>query len=167
MTLSPKLPRLAVLLLPLLLAACGLSEQQKADYASVQRAGVNSAIYDKMVHGDSLSLYDIKSLSRAGVSDGVILRYLRNQETIYSLSASDVNSLQKAGVSQSIIDFMLRTPQLYAMPPIVVGVGYGYGPYWGPGPYWGAWAVLLRISLLSSLALIDARDFLYEVPTRR
>ncbi len=135
--MMPKLPRLAVLVLPLFLTACGLSEQQKADYASVQRAGVNSAIYDKMVHGDPLSLYDIKSLSRAGVSDGVILRYLRDQETIYSLSSNDVTSLRNAGVSQSIVDFMLQTPQRYGSPPVVIGVGYGYGPYWGPGPFWG------------------------------
>lgn len=133
-----KLSRLLVLILPLLLAACGLSDQEKADYATVQRSGVSSAIYDKMVHGDPLSLYDIKALSRAHVSDAIILRYLRNCGTVYNLNASDVQSLAKAGVSQSIIDYMLQTPRLY--PPVVVypaiGIGYGYGPYWGgPGPY--------------------------------
>ena len=135
-----KFSRLLVFLLPLLLTACGLSDQQKADYASVERSGVSSAIYDKMVHGDDLSLYDIKSLSRAHVSDGVILRYMRNQGTIYVLSAGDVQGLINAGVSQSIVDYMMATQRLYqpAVYP-VVGIGFGYGPYWGPyggpGPY--------------------------------
>ena len=66
-----------------LLTACGLSDQQKADYASVQRAGVSSAIYDKMEHGDPLSVNDIIALSRARVSDGVIVRYIRDQGTVY------------------------------------------------------------------------------------
>ena len=133
-----KLLRLLVLLLPLFFTACGLSDQQKADYARVQRSGVSSAIYDKMVHGDDLSLYDIKALSRAGVSDAIILRYLRDQNTTYFLNSDDVAGLRKAGVSQSIVDYMLQTPQMngpYSNPPISIGIGYG--PYWG-GPFWGS-----------------------------
>jgi hypothetical protein len=133
-----KLSRLLVLIVPLFLAACGLSDQQKADYARVQQSGVSSAVYDKMVHGDDLSLYDIKALSRARVSDAIILRYLRDQGTTYYLNSDDVAGLRKAGVSQSIVDYMLKTPQYngpYVYP--AIGVGYGYGPYWG-GPYWGA-----------------------------
>lgn len=133
-----KLFRLVVFVAPLLLTACGLSPQQKADYASVQQSGVSSAIYDKMMHSDDLSLYDIKSLSRAHVSDGVILRYLRDRGTVYNLNSDDVGGLRKAGVSQSIVDYMLQTSRIYGggyYP------GYGYGPYWGDpywgGPYWG------------------------------
>jgi hypothetical protein len=138
-----KLPRLLVLLAPLLLAACGLSEQQKADYNSVQRSGVSSAVYDKMMHGDALSLYDIKSLSRAHVSDAVTLRYLRDHGTVYNLNSADVESLRKAGVSQSIIDYMLQTarmdgPDFYPGSPYW-GDPYWYGPYWGPYPYWGGY----------------------------
>lgn len=127
-----KLSRLLFLLVPLLLTACGLSDQQKADYASVQRSGVSSAVYDKMVHGDDLSLYDIKALARAGVSDGVTLRYLRNSGATYYLNSDDVAGLRKAGVSQSIVDYMLRTPSTNV--PVVIGVGVG--PYWGD-PFWG------------------------------
>jgi hypothetical protein len=127
--------RFLVFLLPLFLSACGLTDQQKADYASVQRSGVNSAVYDKMVHGDDLSLYDIKALSRAGVSDGVILRYLRDRNTVYALNSGDVTSLRKAGVSQSVVDYMLQSPQMYGPGP-VIGVGVGLGPYWGD-PFWG------------------------------
>jgi hypothetical protein len=106
------------------LAGCGLSDQQKADYASVQRAGVSSAIYDKMVHDDPLSVNDIIALSQARVSDGVIVRYIRDHGTVYALNGEDFDHLQKAGVSPSVIDYMART-------------GYpGYYPYGpGPGPY--------------------------------
>jgi hypothetical protein len=132
-----KLFRLVVLILPLFLTACGLSDQQKADYAAVQRSGVNSATYSKMEQGLDLSLYDVKALAKAGVSQGVIIRYMQNQGTIYVLNASDVQALLKAGVSQSVVDYMMSTPHLYqpAVYP-VVGVGYWVGPYWGPGPYY-------------------------------
>jgi hypothetical protein len=127
--------RLLVLVLPLFLTACGLSEQEKADYASVQRSGVSSAIYDKMVHGDDLSLYDVKALAHARVSDGVVLRYMRDRGTIYVLSATDVKGLLNAGVSQSIVDYMMSTTRLY-QPAVYPVVSVGYGPYWG-GPYYG------------------------------
>jgi hypothetical protein len=130
-----KFARLLLLLVPLLLTACGLSDQQKADYASVQRSGVNSAVYDKMVHGDNLSLYDIKALSRAGVSDAVTLRYLRNRGTTYYLNSEDVTSLRKAGVSQSVVDYMLQSPRGYGYGPYGYP-GYGYDPFWGD-PFWG------------------------------
>jgi hypothetical protein len=132
-----RLSRLLLLLLPLFLTACGLTDQQKADYARVQSSGVNSAVYDKMVHGDDLSIYDIKALSRAGVSDAIILRYLRDRGTTYYLNSDDVSGLRKAGVSQSIVDYMLQSPRNngpYVYP--AVGVGIGYGPYWGD-PFWG------------------------------
>jgi len=125
--------RLLVLFLPLLLTACGLSDQQKADYSAVERSGAPAAIYDKMVHGDDLSLYDIKALAHFHVNSGVVLRYLRDRQTVYVLNTDDVKGLVAAGVSQSVIDYMLSTPQTYGGPPVVVGVGYG--PYWGPYPY--------------------------------
>ncbi len=127
--------RLAAVLVPLFLAACGLTKQQKADYAQVYRSGVDTAVYDKMVHGDDLSLYDIKALTHAGVSDAVTLRYLRNRQTVYYLTAEDVGGLRKAGVSTSIVDYMLQTPRQYASYYPAVGAGFGYFPYYDP--FWG------------------------------
>jgi hypothetical protein len=109
------------------LAGCGLSDQQKADYASVQRAGVSPAIYDKMMHDDPLSIGDIITLSQAGVSDGVIVRYIRDHGTVYVLNGADFDRLHKGGVSNSVVDFMAHTGYPGAYP---------YGPYGpGPGPY--------------------------------
>jgi hypothetical protein len=124
-----------------LLAGCGLSDQQKADYASVQRTGVSSAIYDKMVHGDPLSIGDIISLSQARVSDGVIVRYIRDQGTVYALNGQDIDRLHQGGVSPSVIDFMVHTgypppygpygpgPYFYP-PPVAIGIGFGGGGHW-------------------------------------
>ncbi|HEX4139055.1 MAG TPA: hypothetical protein VHY09_01825 [Candidatus Methylacidiphilales bacterium] len=123
------------MLVPLLLAACGLTDQQKADYAQVQRSGVNAAVYDKMVHGDDLSLWDIKALSHAGVSNDVVLRYLRNRKTVYYLTGEDIGGLKTAGVSSSIIDYMVQTPQMYATYYPAIGAGFGYFPYYDP--FWG------------------------------
>jgi hypothetical protein len=120
-----------------LLAGCGLSDQQKADYATVQRSGVSSAIYDKMMHGDPLSVSDVISLSQARVSDGIIVRYIRDHGTLYALNGEDFGRLHQAGVSPSVIDFMARYGNAgpypygpgpyYYPPPVSVGVGFGFG----------------------------------------
>ncbi len=131
---------LLLLVSTLALAACGLSDQQKADYASVSRAGVSSAIYDKMVNGDPLSVGDIISLSNARVSDGVIVRYIRDHGTVYVLNGDQIDRMHKSGVSASVIDFMVQSgnpgypygpgPYPYGYPygpPVSVGVGFGFG----------------------------------------
>jgi hypothetical protein len=133
-----KLRLLLVLAAAALLSACGLSDQQKADYAAVQRAGVNPAIYDKMMHGDPLSIGDICSLQRSGVSDGIVIRYIRDQGTVYSLNANDYDRLKHAGVSSSVIDYMAQTgyrgygPGPYGPYPYGPYGPYPYGPYYGP-----------------------------------
>jgi hypothetical protein len=142
--------RLPLLVLSLLLAACAPSAQQTADLAAVQTSGVPSATYDKMVHGDELSLSDVCALERAHVDEGVILRYMRQHGTIYELSSRDISRLQNAGVSQSVIDYMQNTETAsavsYPTTTIVTYAPYGpigyYGPsatsYWGPR-YYGAY----------------------------
>ena len=117
---------LGVAVIPLLLAACGPTDQQLADQHAVERSGVSPAIYDKMVHDDALSLSDIVSLSEARVNDGIIIRYIRDHGTQYFLSPQDFDYLRKNGVSQSVIDFMASTA-----PP---GPGPGGPGYYGPGP---------------------------------
>jgi hypothetical protein len=132
------LKHLAYWLVPsiLLLAACAPSEEQQADYNTVARSGVSPAIYDKMMHGDPLSVSDIASIGHAHVNDAIIIRYIRDHGTIYYLSPPDIDYLQKSGVSQSVIDYMVQTaPPFppggpYPPPPPVVGVGIMFGPYW-------------------------------------
>src|SRR5579871_2793703 len=84
---------LVLALVPLFLAACGPDVQQQADLNAVERSGCSPAIYDKMVHGDALSLSDIVALTHARVNDGVILRYIRDQGTVYYLHGDDFRYL--------------------------------------------------------------------------
>jgi hypothetical protein len=136
--------RYLVFLLPLVLAGCDLSPQQKADYAAVQGSGVSPAIYDKMVHDDDLSIHDIESLSRAHVNSGVILRYLRDHDTVYFLNTADIKEMQAAGVDPSIVDYMLQTARggWWGQGPYPYPYGgWGYGPWWY-GPYFGGEIVL-------------------------
>jgi hypothetical protein len=147
MTFSSRTLRraLGIAVLPLLLAACGPTAQEQADYAAVGRSGVSPAIYDKMVHDDALSLSDIVSLSEARVNDGVIIRYIRDHGTIYYLGPRDFDYLRHNGVSQSVIDFMASTapaPGPYGPygpgpgPVIPIGIGIGIGGGYGGYHHW-------------------------------
>jgi hypothetical protein len=93
----------------LALAGCALSDQQKADYASVRRAGVPASLSGGMARGNSLRIGDVITLSRAGVRDDVITRYIRDHGTVYRLTSQDIARLHQGGVSPSVIDFMDRT----------------------------------------------------------
>jgi hypothetical protein len=130
---------LVVALVPLFLAACGPDAQQQADYHAVEDSGVSPAIYDKMVHGDPLSLSDIVSLAHARVNDGVVLRYIRDHDSVYYLRDDDFKYLHDNGVSQSVVDYMASTapnnwgpgPYPYYGPgpivPVGIGIGFGFG----------------------------------------
>jgi hypothetical protein len=131
-----------IFLAPLvLLTACGPSDQQKVDYSAVESSGVSPAIYDKMLHGDALSVSDVAALSQARVNDGIIIRYIRDHGTIYVLSQSEITYLQNNHVSPSVLDYMVQTAQNYGpgpygpygpgypYPPVSIGIGFGGGYY--------------------------------------
>ena len=130
---------ICVATLPLLLIACAPTAQQQSDYNVVERSPVSPAIYDKMIHGDPLSVADIAALGHARVNEGVIIRYIRDHGTIYYLAPQDIDYLQKSGVSQSVIDYMAQTaPPIppggpYPYPVPAIGVGVMFGPYWHHG----------------------------------
>lgn len=117
-----------------ILTACSLSSQQKADYGAVRYGTDSAAIYDKMEKGDSLSLDDIMTLSRANVNQNVIIRYLREHGTVYILSDNDVQSLRQARVAPDVINYMKRSSQVYRPRRYpAIGIGDGYDPYFdGP-----------------------------------
>jgi outer membrane lipoprotein SlyB len=71
----------------------------------------------RMDAGQPLGLADIKALSRAGISDEVIISQIRNSRTAYRLTTVEIIDLKNAGVSQRVIDFMINTPSLYPPPP--------------------------------------------------
>lgn len=65
--------------------------------------------YARVDQGQPLGLADIKALSRAGLSDDVIISQIRSTHTTYHLSAVDIIDLHNSGVSQPVIDFMINT----------------------------------------------------------
>jgi hypothetical protein len=130
-----------LLVAPLLVVGCAESDQQRADYSAVEQSGVSPAIYDKMVHGDALSVSDVASLSRSRVNDGIIVRYIRDHGTVYLLSQGEIQYLQNNDVSPSVISFMVQTGQnagpypggpgpYFFGPPISIGIGVGGGGYY-------------------------------------
>lgn len=56
-----------------------------------------------------LSIADIKALSKAEVSDEVIISQIRNSKTVFRLSAAEIIDLKESGVSQRVIDAMINT----------------------------------------------------------
>ena len=71
----------------------------------------------RIVQGQPLGLADIKALTRAGLSDEVIISQIRNSRVVYRLTTADIIDLKDAGVSNRVIDFMINTPSLYPPPP--------------------------------------------------
>jgi hypothetical protein len=71
----------------------------------------------RVEQGQPLGLADIKALTKAGVSDEVIMSQIRNSRVVYRLTTAEIIDLKDAGVSNRVIDFMINTPSLYPPPP--------------------------------------------------
>jgi outer membrane lipoprotein SlyB len=63
----------------------------------------------KIDRGEELSISDIKSMSKAGISDQVIISQIDATNSVFYLSTADIIDLKKAGVSQRIINYMIQT----------------------------------------------------------
>ncbi len=127
--------RLAVVLVPLMLAACGS-----------QPAGAGGLVRGSQQRGESRRLRQDGTRARPGcgrrqgppsrgVGDDVILRYLREKRTVFYLTKVDIGVLRTAGVSSAVVDYMLQTPRMYTSYNGAIGNGLGYFPYYDP--FWG------------------------------
>ena len=56
------------------------------------------------------SVEDIKNMSKAGVSDEVIINQIVTTRSIYQLNADAIVDLNRAGVSAKVINYMIGTP---------------------------------------------------------
>lgn len=77
----------------------------------------NPQTYQRMEQGQPLGLADIKAMSKAGISEEVMISQIRNSRTVYRLTTSEIIDLKDSGVSQKVIDFMINTQSLYPTPP--------------------------------------------------
>lgn len=126
-----KFARFAVALFALALASCATLSQ--SDRIALQHYDVPPLIYDKMVHGESLSVPDIVELSKKGLSPRFIIRYLRSTDAVYHLTSQDVVRLSREGLDQEVLDYLLATPEFYGPRGIsgdpYFGQSYPYGYY--------------------------------------
>jgi outer membrane lipoprotein SlyB len=87
----------------------------------------------------SVTMDDVISMSRAGVSEDVIVNHIHNHGAAAPLRASDLIVLQQQGVSPRVVQALQAPPPAAAYPPPQPVYGPAYygppGPYWGPPPY--------------------------------
>jgi hypothetical protein len=111
----------------------GHSEDKKEERAEARAIAAANA--------KALGITDVAQMTRAGVSEGVIISQIRTSGTVYNLSSTDLIWLKEQGVSDHIINEMQLTASRYPQriyrpvyvvdpPPVAVGVGFGYGRGW-------------------------------------
>jgi outer membrane lipoprotein SlyB len=63
----------------------------------------------KIDRGEPLSTSDVKKMTKAGLSDDVIISQIDATKSEFHLSSADIIDLKKAGVSQRVINHMIKT----------------------------------------------------------
>ncbi len=82
----------------------------------------------------AMTLQDVIDLSKAKVSDDVIIDQMRSTQSYFQLSTNDIIALKNEGVSEKVITAMIKSS-----PPAQSSSrssGYYYGGYYYPYPYW-------------------------------
>jgi hypothetical protein len=77
----------------------------------------------RVEQGKPLTVGDVKSLAKAGISDDLIISQIRNSRTVYQLSPADIIDLKTAGISDKVIDFMINTQTLIPSAEVASVVG--------------------------------------------
>jgi hypothetical protein len=103
------------------------------------------AMYRRHQEADTLTMMkkqDVVSLTKAGVSDSLIVTMLAVSHSWFQLTPQDVLDLKSAGVSDKVINAMLLSDQPYAENNRRAPDGYYYYDpyyyYWYPG-YYPSW----------------------------
>jgi outer membrane lipoprotein SlyB len=66
--------------------------------------------YVRVEQGQPLGIADIKAMTRAGVSDDVIISQIISSHTVFRLGAADIIDLHNSGVSDRVVNYMINTP---------------------------------------------------------
>ena len=77
-------------------------------------------------------------MTRAGVSEDVIVTHVRNHGLVQPLQANDLIALQQQGVSPRVVQAMQAPPAVSGPQPMAAPYPYpgpGYYPYPPPYPY--------------------------------
>ena len=81
-------------------------DQAQAAYLKAQAPQT----WQHVEQGQALSIEDVKALTKAGVTNDVIISQIRNSRTIYHINAAQIIDLKDSGVSETVIDYMINTP---------------------------------------------------------
>jgi outer membrane lipoprotein SlyB len=65
--------------------------------------------YVRIQQGQPLSAADVKAMTKAGVSEDVIISQIISTHTAFHLSATDIIDLHDAGVTTKVVNFMINT----------------------------------------------------------
>jgi len=95
----------------LLTAGCATNGRYKDFAESAAASGAPGAIVELMRAGKRLELGDVSALSRSGVTDEVLMDYLKRQRAVYLLQDREVTYLRESGVTQPVIDYLATTPK--------------------------------------------------------
>ncbi|MBP1647103.1 MAG: hypothetical protein H6Q30_548 [Bacteroidetes bacterium] len=96
----------------------------------------------------ALSKQDIIDMSRARLSDDVIIKMIRTTDSYFRLRSRDVVALADSGVSDKVIEAMINTSQATERR----GVRYYHPPYWwGPYPYYYPWSFGVSVGYYAPL----------------
>ncbi len=80
---------------------------ESSDRDSLQKQSPRTL--NKIDNKEQLSVDDVKKMSKAGLSDNVIINQIQATNSVFYLSTADIIDLKNAGVSQRVIDYMIQT----------------------------------------------------------
>jgi len=89
------------------LEACSVLGLDDSDRDSMQRESPRTL--KKIDNGEQLSTDDVKKMTKAGLSDNVIVDQIHSTHSVFYLSTADIIDLKNAGVSQKVIDAMIQS----------------------------------------------------------
>jgi hypothetical protein len=84
-----------------------ISSLDESDRSSLEKQSPRTL--NKIDNGEQLSTDDIKKMTRAGISNEVIINQINATQSVFYLSSADIVDLKKAGVSQKVVSYMIQT----------------------------------------------------------
>jgi len=76
--------------------------------------------YARVDQGQPLTIADVKSLAKAGISEDVIINQISTSHTVFHLSSADIIDLRDSGVSDKVVNYMINTATTVSSAPVTV-----------------------------------------------
>lgn len=73
--------------------------------------------YARVDQGQPLTVADVKSLAKAGVSEDVIISQIASSHTVFHLGSAEIIDLRDSGVPDKVVTYMINTPTTVAASP--------------------------------------------------